>query len=425
MNLDRIPRSLLMLFPFLIGIVIGTATPALSSVVGIGVTPTATVTHTPTTAPSATPTSTSTETPTTTPTQTPTATPSPTETPRPTATIERSTATPRLETTPTSPPGATPRVPATNGATVTRVPAEPTRAASGRSVLDDGSTMLAIYGRGFGIAPILGMLGGYRDFDAMDRDLRSRLIPAIQAQNGGKPVIPTIHLIYALAIPCSPGDDCLLYLEAMDIDIVKEYIEPAARRGWHIILDSQLGRSDPVTQVQRMIDRGYLKYDNVHVALDPEFKVYPGRTTPGIPVGQIDAAQINRAQDLLASHVRAEGLRRTKMLMVHQFGDPEVNDGVPHMILNKKTLRTVDGIDLVLDADGFGGPDPKVAKYNLMLNPEPYPFIRYRAIKLFFPNAQAPNHYDKPQMEWAAVFGRAPTPGGYRMKWAPNVVVIA
>ncbi|MBM4418924.1 MAG: hypothetical protein FJ033_11520 [Chloroflexi bacterium] len=420
MNLDQIPRGLLMLFPFLVGILIGTATPALSSVVGIGVTPTATITSSPTTSPSAT----STETPTHTPTQTPTATPLATDTPRPTATNVMSTATPRLDTTPTVPPGATPRAQTTNG-TVTRVPAEPTRTASGQSVLDDDSTMLAIYGRGFGIAPILGMLGGYRDFDAMDRDLRSRFVPAIQAQNGGKRVIPTIHLIYALAIPCSAGGDCLLYLEAMDIDIVKEYIEPAARRGWHIILDSQLGRSDPVTQVQRMIDRGYLKYDHVHVALDPEFKVYPGRTTPGIPIGQIDAAQINRAQDLLAAHSRAEGLRRSKMLMVHQFGDPEVDDGVPHMVLNKKTLRTVAGVDLVLDADGFGGPDPKVAKYNLMLNPEPYPFIRYRAIKLFFPNAQAPNHYDKPLMEWAAVFGRAATPGGYRIKWAPNVVVIA
>jgi hypothetical protein len=234
-----------------------------------------------------------------------------------------------------------------------------------------------------------------------------------------------VHLIYALAIPCTPNDDCLLYLEGAKIDVVKEYIEPAAARGWEVILDSQLGRSDPVTQVKRMIDRGYMKYENVHVALDPEFHSYPGRLTPGIPVGQVDAAQINQAQQILDEYVRSQGLKRRKMLMVHQFGDSEVNDGVPNMILNKKSLRTVPMVDIVLDADGFGGPDSKASKYNRMFNPDAYPFIKYRAIKLFTPNPEAPNHYDTPILEWPAVFGRTNTPGGIRIRWAPDVIVIA
>lgn len=285
--------------------------------------------------------------------------------------------------------------------------------------------MLTIYGRAFRIAPILGFLGAYRGFDDLERDVRQRFYGPIQTNNGGKPVIPAVHLIYALAIPCTPGDDCLLYLEEVGVDIVKEYIEPASRRGWHVILDSQLGRSDPAVQVKRMIDKGYLRYENVHVALDPEFKSYPGRTTPGIPVGQIDAAQINRAQELLDAHAREVGLKTRKIVMVHQFGDPEVNDGVPYMILNKSSLKTFPTVDLVLDADGFGGPDPKAVKYNRMLNDQTYPFIQWRAIKLFLPNPEAPNHYDKPQMEWPAVFGRRDTPGGYRMRWPPNIVIIA
>ena len=60
-----------------------------------------------------------------------------------------------------------------------------------------------------------------------------------------------------------------------------------------------------------------------------------------------------------------------------------------------------------------------------MLNPVVYPFIQFRALKLFTLNAEAPNHYDKPQLEWPAIFGRANTPGGFRIKWAPNVIVIA
>ncbi len=285
--------------------------------------------------------------------------------------------------------------------------------------------MLAIYGRGFKIAPILGMLGGLKSLDDMDKVIRQRFYPPIQANNGGARIIPTIHLIYGLAIPCTPNDDCLLYLEGMNIDIVKEYIEPAQQRGWEIILDTQMGRSDPVTQVKRMIDKGYLKYENVHVGLDPEFKAYPGRNLPGIPIGILEAAQINDAQKLLDDYVQSQGLKRRKMLMIHQFGDAEVNDGIPFMIGNKKTLKSFPTIDIVIDADGFGGPDAKAAKYNLMLNPVVYPFIQFRALKLFTLNAEAPNHYDKPQLEWPAIFGRANTPGGFRIKWAPNVIVIA
>ena len=285
--------------------------------------------------------------------------------------------------------------------------------------------MLAIYGRGFKIAPILGMLGGLKSFDDMDKTIRERFYPPIRANNGGRPIIPTIHLIYGLAIPCTPNDDCLLYLEGMNVDIIKEYIEPAGQRGWEIILDTQMGRSDPVTQVKRMIDRGYLKYEHVHVGLDPEFKAYPGRNTPGIPVGILEAAQINEAQQLLDTYVKAQGLKRRKMLMIHQFGDAEVNDGVPFMIGNKKTLKSFPTIDIVIDADGFGGPDAKASKYNAMTNPVPYPFVQFRGLKLFTLNAEAPNHYDKPQMEWPAIFGRANTPGGHRIKWAPNVIVIA
>jgi len=339
-------------------------------------------------------------------------TPVQTPTPRPT---EAATETPTVTGTPTlsSTPTATP------APTVTQTPERR------GSFFEDGATMLTVYGRGFKIAPILGFLGQYKGYEDMERDVKKRFYPVIQEQNGGKPIIPTVHLIYALAIPCSPGDDCLLYLESTGTDIVKDYIEPAQKMGWHVILDAQMGRSDPVTQVNRMIDRGYLKYENVHVALDPEFKVYPGRQMPGIPVGQLDARELNRAMELVDQHARQVGLKRRKMFMVHQFGDPEVNDGVPFMIVNKKELKPPPTIDLVLDADGFGGPEAKASKYNRMLDSGVYPFVQYRAIKLFLPNPEAPNHYDKPQMDWPSVFGKKDTPGGRRMRWPPNVIVIA
>ncbi|HEY3110575.1 MAG TPA: hypothetical protein VGL23_17585 [Chloroflexota bacterium] len=343
----------------------------------------------------------------------PTATAAPTWTPAPPPTPS-STATPEITATPTETLTPTP----TSTPTVT--PTVEKRA----SVLEDG-TLVTVYGRAFGMAPILGVLGSYKSFDDMEKGVQKRFYPGIKANNGGKRIVPVVHLIYAMAIPCSPGDDCLIYLEGAKVDLVKDYIEPAQKRGWEVILDTQIGRSDPVKEVKRMLDKGYLKYEHVHVALDPEFRSYPGRPNPGIPIGTIQASQVNEVQQMLDDYVRKNGLKRKKMLMLHQFGDPEVDDGVPFMIENKKSIKSYPTVDLVWNADGFGGADSKASKYNRMLSPTPYPFIQWRGIKLFTANSEAPDRYDKPQMEWEAVFGKKDTPGGLRIRWAPNVIVIA
>lgn len=292
------------------------------------------------------------------------------------------------------------------------------------SYLEDG-TLLTAYGRAFGVAPILGRLGSYQSFADMAADIRHFYDPVAEL-NDGKTVIPALHFIYALAIPCTPGDDCLLYLEGTVDDVEKDYIQPAAARGWQVILDTQLGRSDPVTQVKRMIAKGYLNYDHVHVAIDPEFSSVPGEDIPGIPIGTIDASEVNAVQELLDEHVRRLGLRHKKILIVHQFGDANVDDGVPFMIRNKKNLRTYENVDLVIDADGFGTPDSKVSKYNRITDHEVYPFIRFRGIKIFpFNPHEEAGHLDKPLMTFRQIFGLDPTPGGLRMRYKPDVIIVA
>jgi hypothetical protein len=264
----------------------------------------------------------------------------------------------------------------------------------------------------------------YQNFDDMAKDVEN-WASQVQPLNGGKKILPEIHMIYALAIPCSPGDNCLLYMEGADKDLVAHYIQPAAQRGWQVVLDDQLGRSDPATEVQRMIDKGYLKYDNVQVALDPEFHVYPGRVTPGIPVGVIQAEQLNAAQKLLDDYVTAQHLPHKKVLIVHQFGDKMVNDGVPFMIQNKEEVRDYPNVDLVIVADGFGPPDTKVVKYNRMTDGKAYPFIQWRGIKLFPPNPyEQAGHYDKPQLTFRQVYGVDPTPQKERVQVPPDVIII-
>jgi len=291
------------------------------------------------------------------------------------------------------------------------------------SVLEK-KTVFAVYGRGFGMAPILGHLGTYKDIDAMAADLKTR-VPGI-ATRSGRDVIPALDLVYSMAVPCKGTAKCLEYLDQGTIDVAAKYIKAAASRGWLVILDTQLGNSDPVTEVKRMIDKGYLKYDNVHVAIDPEFHLVPGHSDPGIPIGTVTAAQINDVQELLDRYVRSEGLKTRRILIVHQFGDAAVHDGVPYMISNKKALKQFHNVDLVIDADGLGGPAEKIRKYNLMTDNITYPAVHFGGIKVFYPNPwEHAGHYDKPPLSLDQVFGLTALPGGLRIKSKPNVFIIA
>jgi hypothetical protein len=353
-------------------------------------------------------------------TSTPTTIPTATDVPVPTATAIPPTATP-------VPPTETP-VPATpTPVPPTAVPPTPSpiplATGTGPSWFDN-TTVLGFYGRAFGVAPILGRLGGYQNFDDMAKDVDG-WSTQVRAVNGGKPIVPELHLIYALAVPCAASDDCLLYLEGTDSNLVDDYIKPAAARGWLVFLDTQMGKSDPVTQVKRMIAKGYLQYDNVEVALDPEFHVYPGHDLPGIPIGTIEAAQVNDAQALLDAYVQSEHLAHRKILVIHQFGDKNVNDGVPFMIGHKENVKVYPNIDLVITADGLGSTDAKISKYNKMTDSKVYPFIQLRGLKIFPPNPYEHNgHIDVPLLTFRQIYGLDPTSGKQKVNVPPNLIII-
>src|SRR5579883_693601 len=118
-------------------------------------------------------------------------------------------------------------------------------------------------------------------------------------------------------------------------------------------------------------------------------------------------------------------LPHKKILIVHQFGDKMVGDGVPFMIQDKEQLRVYPNVDLVIVADGFGSPDSKISKYNKMTDARVYPFIRFRGIKLFPPNPyEQAGHYDRPELTFRQVFGLDPTPGQLRVLDPPDLVIM-
>ncbi len=290
-----------------------------------------------------------------------------------------------------------------------------------RSILQE-RPMLTIYGRSFGVAPLLGMLGEFQSFD----ELEAGIDPWVRSMSevAGTQVYVALHMIYALARPCYNDDDsCLIYLDLSGVDLVNDYIQPAAERGMAVILDAQMGRRPPLHFVRHMIDQGYMAYPNVHVALDPEFATRPGQSHPGSPIGRLSADQINEAQTELATYVRDEGLSHKKVMIIHQFVD-DVSDSWS-MVTRKRDIQALPEVELVYDADGFGSPDAKIVKYNAITNPEAYPQLKWRGIKIFSYNRHAPRYSDAPVLTPRQLFGLDTTSGGRRMWAAPHLIVLA
>lgn len=282
-----------------------------------------------------------------------------------------------------------------------------------------GTTLLTVYGRSFGAAPILGRLGMDHSFADVARQVRP-YVRAVHRFGGARHVRIAIHLIYGLATPCTSETTCLLYLDDDGVNIIKRYIKPAARRGWLVILDDQLGRSSPYSEIERMIARGYLRYDNVEVAFDPEFHATSQQALPGVPPGFVSAGQLNLAQRTLSRYCVLRHLLHRKLMLVHQW--------TAAMIRHRSTLEDrIPYVDPVLVMDAFGAPADKVQAYDHLLGVGHDLDVRWRGIKLFPPNPyEMAGHLDDPILSWRQVFGLDGVGNGAQtyVHPMPNVIVM-
>ena len=127
----------------------------------------------------------------------------------------------------------------------------------------------------------------------------------------------------------------------------------------------------------------------MHLALDPEFAVKDGEV-PGQDLGTIDAEDVRYAQETLAAFAEERGLP-PKILIVHQFN--------VYSISNKEQIAPVDGVQFVLEIDGWGPPDDKRATYALLSeNP-----AEYLGFKLWY-------RQDEPLMSPEEVLALSPAP---------------
>ncbi|MGH2557702.1 MAG: hypothetical protein ACRDJH_01450 [Thermomicrobiales bacterium] len=237
---------------------------------------------------------------------------------------------------------------------------------------------------GFPGNPLMGILGEY-EMEALYGRLQDQAAE-YEAADPSRPVKLAFEIIATVAQrdPMDNGQ----YIAYTDDEIIQQYVDFTAERDMLLILDVQFGLSSVEEQIDSV--REWLTIPHVHIALDPEFLVQPGEQ-PGVDLGSIEGSDVTYAQEEMAQLAREAGIP-PKILIVHQFN--------VFMIDNKEVIAPVDGVQLVIDADGWGPPADKQASYEVVITQEP---IEFHGVKLFY-------RQDDPMMSAADILALEPTP---------------
>ena len=206
-----------------------------------------------------------------------------------------------------------------------------------------GALIVAHYGSG--LDPRLGVLGTQSPLGAAAA-VRAR---AMQWTGFGLPVVPAFNYIASVATngPGPDGD----YSSPSDLATLRSWLDGIRSVGGIMVLDIQPGRSDFVTELRRY--ESLLLEPDVNVALDPEWRMGPTEV-PGTVIGSVGVDELNAATQYLADLVRVHNLPR-KVVVLHQF--------TPFMIRERERLAARPELSVVIQLDGFGSPEAKLAKY--------------------------------------------------------------
>lgn len=209
---------------------------------------------------------------------------------------------------------------------------------------------------------------------------------AYAAIDSSKPIKLAFEVIASVAQSEPMADNS--YLSYTARDYIKEYVDFTRQNDLLLLLDMQFGRRTVQDEVAAVLE--WLEEPHVHLALDPEFSVNEGEV-PGEVLGHMDAAEILYAQETLAQFCADRGLP-PKILVVHQFNLSSIT--------NRDQVKPVDGVQFVLEVDGWGPPSDKEATYGVITEGDP---IEYYGFKLWY-------QQDDPLMPEADVLALTPSP---------------
>ncbi|MBQ5780578.1 MAG: hypothetical protein IIW10_01340 [Spirochaetaceae bacterium] len=233
--------------------------------------------------------------------------------------------------------------------------------------------------------PVMGIIGQY-SLEILAQKLKEFAFGYDEA-NGERGVIPCFYLIYGT---CWKGGD-IGYLET---EQVVEFIEFAQKNNWLVILDHQIGKYSVKHAVSKLLP--FLQYDNVHLALDPEWKT----ENPMKEIGSITADEINDAREQIETFLDENSIGGKRFLIIHQFN--------PKMIRNSSDIENSGNtVELVHSMDGFGSPDLKRQSYDRNVQLSNIPL---KSFKLFSPPVIKNAGFDNPMMSPKEVLSLDPPP---------------
>jgi hypothetical protein len=204
--------------------------------------------------------------------------------------------------------------------------------------------------------------------------------------SNGRNVVEAFYIIYATVWP--KGNVGIIGDKRLE-----EYIDFAADNNLLVFLDHQIGKYDPVESLRSMLP--YLKYPNVHLALDPEWRT----TKPMQEIGYVTGEEVNRAQQLMEDYIVRNNIPGERMLVIHQFNRT--------MIRRRNVIRAdFERVRLIICMDGHGHPAKKRDSYELIKLAKNIPV---KAFKLFY-NEKGNVGVDIPLMTPKEVYALDPPP---------------
>jgi hypothetical protein len=213
----------------------------------------------------------------------------------------------------------------------------------GGQVVFPGRRMVALYGHPGD--PGLGVLGE-QPVDAAI--VRAQQLAASYQAFVGEPVVPAFEIIVTVAAGATGSN-------VHPMEKFRPWVEAARNAGVYVVLDLQPGDAHFLAQAR--LYEELLRYPNVGLALDPEWRVQPGHQHM-VQIGSVDAAEINEVGQWLAQLTRDHHLPQ-KVFMLHQF--------TLGMISSRPALVTdYDDLRVVIHADGFGSPGAKHNTWNTL-----------------------------------------------------------
>lgn len=190
-----------------------------------------------------------------------------------------------------------------------------------------------------------------------------------EAADPSTPVKPALHYICVTA-QGEPGRNGLHNLR-MPFKQIDSVLHMAKKINALVFLDFQVGFSNVQTEIPKI--EKYLEMPNVNLGIDPEFSMKEG-SVPGKRIGTLDATDINFVSNYMAGIVKKHNLP-PKMLVVHRF--------TKRMVTNYQDIKLHPEVQLVMDMDGWGGPDLKKDSYKYFISREP---VQFTGFKLFYKN---------------------------------------